>query len=337
MVLSNAALAKSWVLFVVARWRVASVALPAAAICGGVRQAVWGSAALLPIPTHSGYYVDASVLNGFVAASIFVLAILLNGIMADYKESERIPGEIEAAFQALLAHVLVSARAKKFEPLPELRALRSMLRTVARCVDKSAPYAQCVRELMAADVDLIAALDSHGVMAPHYTGFTNIIRSRLGRAHVISDTTFLLPFYSLFDTLVTIVHILLVITNFTSHYAGVTNACVFSFLFVYLGVLVRDLDDPFGYPDRYQERCVDAARRLPLSVSSTITDASSIDFSILTVSFASMLGAELERLGEPFSPTPDSVCAGEGEVAGAGAGAGGVLIVKGVTGKVAAA
>ena len=246
MVLSNAALATSWVLFVVARWRVASVALPAAAICGGVRQAVWGSAALLPIPTHSGYYVDASVLNGFVAASIFVLAILLNGIMADYKESERIPGEIEAAFQALLAHVLVSARAKKFEPLPELRALRSMLRTVARCVDKSAPYAQCVRELMAADVDLIAALDSHGVMAPHYTGFTNIIRSRLGRAHVISDTTFLLPFYSLFDTLVTIVHILLVITNFTSHYAGVTNACVFSFLFVYLGVLVRTSTTPLA-------------------------------------------------------------------------------------------
>ena len=196
-------------LFAVARWRVGLVALPFAAVCGGVRYAIWKPGSLLPNPLASGWYVDSSVLTGFVSASIFVLAILLNGIMADYKESERIPGEIESGFQALLAHVLASARIKKFAPVRELQALRGMLHTVVRCVNRSAPYDVCARELMAFDVEFVHALDGHGAMVPNCTNFTNLIRSRMGRAHVIADTAFLLPFYSLFDALVTLVHILL--------------------------------------------------------------------------------------------------------------------------------
>lgn len=263
-------------LFLVARWRVALVALPVAAICGGVRYAIWQPNARLPTPLASGWFVDTTVLTGFISASIFVLAILLNGILADYKESERIPGEIESAFQAVLAHVLASARIKKFKPAGELRALRGMLRTVARCVNKSAPYAVCARELMALDVEFVAALDAHGSMIPNITNFTSIIRARMGRAHVIADTHFLLPFYSLFDALVALVLILLVVTNFSTAVVGVTNASVFSFLFVYLGVLVRDLDDPFGYPDGYLEKCLDETRWLPTSVSSTMSDRKSV-------------------------------------------------------------
>jgi hypothetical protein len=102
--------------FVVARWRVALVSLPVAAVCGGVRYAIWKPNSQLPNPLASGWFVDSSVLTGFISASIFVLAILVNGIMADYKESERIPGEIESALQALLArkraHQEVRARSR---------------------------------------------------------------------------------------------------------------------------------------------------------------------------------------------------------------------------------
>ena len=308
-------------LFLLARWRVALVALPVAAVCGGVRFAIWRPNATLPTPLASGWFVDTTVLTGFISASIFVLAILLNGIMADYKESERIPGEIESGFQAVLAHVLASARIKKFKPAGELRALRGMLRTVARCVNKSAPYAVCARELMALDVELVAALDAHGAMIPNVTNFTSVIRSRMGRAHVIADTDFLLPFYSLFDALVALVLILLVVTNFSTQIVGVTNASVFSFLFVYLGVLVRDLDDPFGYPTDYLEKCLDESRWLPISVSSTMSDASSIDFSILLVSFGGMLNAELERIGEPVAPSPAAASANSiGSAGGSGSG-----------------
>ena len=181
-----------------------------------------------------------------------------------------------------------------------------MLRTIVRCVNKTAPYAVCVRELMAFDVEFVHALDGHGAMVPNCTNFTNLIRSRMGRAHVIAETDFLLPFYSLFDALVSLVHILLWATSFSSLIVGVTNASVFSFLFVYLGLLVRDLDDPFGYPKGYLERCLDEERWLPLSVSYAMIDSSSIDFSILVVSFNSMLNAELERIGEPVSRTANS-------------------------------
>ena len=51
------------------------------------------------------FAVDASVVSSFLGASIFVLAIVLGGVMQDYKESEKIPSEIESQFQFLLTHL----------------------------------------------------------------------------------------------------------------------------------------------------------------------------------------------------------------------------------------
>ena len=314
--------------FLLARWRVALVALPAAALAGGVRAAVWAGTAATRSPSAAGFTVDAAVLNAFISASIFVLAILVNGVVADFKESEKIPAEIESAFQALLAHVMLSAKMKKFDPSRELNALRAMLLAIARSIDKTAPYDACARELLAADVALLEALEDHKSAANSTPNFTNTIRSRVSRIFVISDTSFLLPAYALFDTLVAIVHVLLIVAVSSTYPAGIITAAVFSFLFVYLGFLVRDLDDPFGYPPTYQERCLEMAQKLPISARNTLSDASSIDFSILFLSFVAILNSEIDKAGEGAKAAIASQADGKGagiapsKVSSVGSGAG---------------
>ena len=66
----------------IARARLLFAAIPLALIVVGVRAATWlapeSTFRLLPS-------LDPSVLSSFIAAAIFVIALLLNGVMADYK------------------------------------------------------------------------------------------------------------------------------------------------------------------------------------------------------------------------------------------------------------
>ena len=66
----------------IARARLLFAAIPLALIVVGVRAATW----LAPESTFRRLpSLDPSVLSSFIAASIFVIALLLNGVMADYK------------------------------------------------------------------------------------------------------------------------------------------------------------------------------------------------------------------------------------------------------------
>jgi hypothetical protein len=41
------------------------------------------------------------VITALVAGVFFVIAIILSGVLSDYKESEKIPGELAASIEAL--------------------------------------------------------------------------------------------------------------------------------------------------------------------------------------------------------------------------------------------
>lgn len=56
-----------------------------------------------------------AIFSGIIGATVFLLGFLLNGVMADYKESEKIPGEL-AACLATLADEAESAWMSKGDP-----------------------------------------------------------------------------------------------------------------------------------------------------------------------------------------------------------------------------
>ena len=76
------------VLFALARWRLAITAAPFVVVSAYIRHAVW-----LPASAGGaggpGFNLDTSTTSGFIGAAVFVMAILLNGVMSDFKESEK--------------------------------------------------------------------------------------------------------------------------------------------------------------------------------------------------------------------------------------------------------
>src|SRR5205085_5694037 len=53
-----------------------------------------------------------ALLSGLVAANVFLLGFLLAGTVADYKESERLPGEVASSLETLADECLIIHEAK---------------------------------------------------------------------------------------------------------------------------------------------------------------------------------------------------------------------------------
>jgi hypothetical protein len=53
------------------------------------------------------------LFSGIVAANVFLMSFLLSGVLTDYKESERLPGELAASLEAIADEVSVLYSSKK--------------------------------------------------------------------------------------------------------------------------------------------------------------------------------------------------------------------------------
>ena len=210
-----------------------------------------------------------------------------------WKEAEKLPCEVEALFTSLHAQSRHAAKLKKMDIVPALTAIHGMLLSWARFLDTTWTYEQALSALSMNEDALFFELDSHGSTGSCAMHLANI-RAKMARLHVIRGTSFFLPAYTLSDGIVSIVLGLLV-TSKVGQATGYVNAFVFSCLFIYLGLLVRDIDNPFGYPQAHNERNLRKRKSIPMPFRAAIIDGSSIDFSILFVSFGLRLQEALSE------------------------------------------
>ena len=213
---------------IIARARLLFAVIPLSLCVVGIRAAAWiaphSTLRLLPA-------LDPSVLSSFIAAAIFVVALLLNGVMSDYKESEKLPSEIESLFTSLHAQARHGPRVKGFDSQPTLRAIHRMLLAFARFLDGTYDYGTALEEFSQGEDALMFELDSKGCAGGSSTQLFNL-RAKMSRINIIRETSFLPAAYMLADSLVSLVLTLLIITRNPSAETGYVNAAVFSCLFL---------------------------------------------------------------------------------------------------------
>jgi len=52
------------------------------------------------------------LFSGIVAANVFLMGFLLTGVLTDYKESERLPGELAASIESITEETLATYKSK---------------------------------------------------------------------------------------------------------------------------------------------------------------------------------------------------------------------------------
>jgi len=199
-----------------------------------------------------GGVLEFSDLTFVLTGGVFLVGFMLAGTMADYKEAERLPGEVVCALETIEETFNQGAASKaSLDPL----ALRSLVRETADAIDDWL-HRRANFDKVASRLDGLAEgarqLERAGAAPPIGVRAINEIhglRRSLIRMSVISRTGFLATGYALLETLTVIIVSLLMIAKFRSLLAESMLVALITLIYVYMLRLIRDIDDPFEYSE----------------------------------------------------------------------------------------
>ncbi len=184
-----------------------------------------------------------------ITADVFILGFLLSGVMSDYKESERLPGDLATSIGVIADECLLLWRHKSAAParacLEHVAELTGSLRRWFNRTERTARVAEEVNRLG----DYFAALEE-------YTAANYLVRLKqeqsaisrmLVRVHTIRETTFVSSGYMMARLVTASVLLGLLVIKVEPWYESVFLVGVIGWLLSYLILLINDLDNPFDY------------------------------------------------------------------------------------------
>ena len=204
------------------------------------------------------HFLDLEVLSlsplfsGIIAANVFLMGFLIAGVLADYKESEKLPGELVVSIQAIRdeAHALI--RARQAEParacLAHTGALAGALLDWFHKRRETAEVQRLIRDLG----DHYSAMEP--LTAPPFIARLKqeqtALRRMVVRCHTIRETNFVSSGYVIAELTTVLLSLGLILTRFTPFHESLFFVFVINFFLIYLLALIRSLDNPFGYYER---------------------------------------------------------------------------------------
>jgi hypothetical protein len=138
--------------------------------------------------------LDVTLFAPIITCVFFVLSIVFSNVIADYKESEKIPADFVAYFTALTAFAASEARCRGFSARPLLLDIQSMLLCVLSTLDKKRGYVTDLRAFHEACVSFktyARAQGVHEMESPEHAAAE--IAKKLTRIHDIGRLSIILP------------------------------------------------------------------------------------------------------------------------------------------------
>jgi hypothetical protein len=194
-----------------------------------------------------------ALFTGIIAANVFLMGFLLSGVLADYKESERLPSELSACLENMAQEVRGIGISK-----PEAR--------IGPCLSRLSQLSQDIKSWLYKSIDTPALMESlddltdQSEALQQWTQSTFIarikseqstLRRTLTRIETIRETSFVSEGYILAYVITFVLCMGLVLIQMEPFYESLLFSGVIGFLLVFLLMLIRDLDNPFGYYERY--------------------------------------------------------------------------------------
>jgi len=184
-----------------------------------------------------------------VTANVFIIGFLLTGVISDYKESERVPGDLAVSLGAIADECALIWRRK--EAAPARDALREVFELV-----------QAVRGWFYKDVrshdllERVSGLGDHFAEIEPFTQPNFIVRLKqeqtsisrlLTRVHTIRETSFVSSGYLMAKLATALVLLGLLLLEVHPWYESVFLVGVIAWFLSYIILLIADLDNPFDY------------------------------------------------------------------------------------------
>ncbi len=188
-----------------------------------------------------------------VAADVFLLGFLLSGAMPDYKEAEKIPGEIASALDSVVEEcdVLQQKPGAKKDAVACLEHTRSVIRSITKWFEHKERTRDVVAALRAY-APIFARLEPHtqANFLVRLKQEVASVRRMVVRMRNIREATVVAPAYAVSELFTAMVIFSLLFVDMGTLPEAVMITVGITYLLVYMIFLIRDLDNPFQYHDK---------------------------------------------------------------------------------------
>jgi predicted membrane chloride channel (bestrophin family) len=199
-----------------------------------------------------------AIFSAMIGANVFLIGFLISGVLADYKESEKLPGELSGIFFTLADEINFTG-IKMADGEFARERLKKVLELAVRTKEWLHKKAK-TRDLML----LIEGLSDEFVLLEKYTAPNyvarlkqeqNNLRKIITRIHTIRETDFIFSGYFIASTTTNLLILGMVFLKIEPFYESLFFVGLVTYLLFFLLKLIRDLDNPFGYyeKDSYED------------------------------------------------------------------------------------
>jgi hypothetical protein len=201
------------------------------------------------------------LFSALVASTVFLLGFLLNGVLADFKESEKLPSEVASCLMLIAREIrAVPIHNPKANVEEAMVAIGDLSQAVLKWIKRSDSSTQELLRVYdhAHDQVVLAScwLNASSLKGRLMNEMSYLLRS-IHRIDVIRETDFVTMVYWLANLSTIILCGGLI---FASGYPQQDSAFflfVISFLLVFVLHLISDIDNPFGFSDPRSAEDVD--------------------------------------------------------------------------------
>ncbi|MBX2813966.1 MAG: hypothetical protein KTR25_19280 [Myxococcales bacterium] len=226
------------------KWRLIAATIPYAAV------ALLLKLALTYLFNFEGMMEIQEVRLVFTSG-IFLIGFMLAGTLADYKESEKIPGHLATLLEGLEEMSANLAQQTGIDPKHSRQEILELGRSIMDWFCQRINQ-DTIHDRLTNYNCMIQTLLSAGAAPPivgrvHQYMFD--IRATITRTHVISRTGFIPTGYALLELLIVAITVLLLLTRFHSLTSAISVVFFVELLYIYMYYLIWDIDDPFEYSE----------------------------------------------------------------------------------------
>lgn len=215
------------------------------------------------------------LFSALVASTVFLLGFLLNGVLSDFKESEKLPAEIATSLESLQLEIAaIPLHHPGTVVTPHQRAVAALGRQLLRWLQHglSTEQLRLVYRDCHALVSEASTLQRSSTLQGRLMGEMASVLRAINRIETIRETSFVPLVYWLALAGIALLCGGLVFAVSEQITEAFFFVCVIAFLLVFLLHLIDDLDNPFGQAD--PDSAEDVSLELLESVVATLESRS---------------------------------------------------------------
>jgi hypothetical protein len=192
-----------------------------------------------------------ALFTSLIASTTFIIGFLITGVIADYKESEKIPGDLASSLEVLYDETEIISKNKGAKETEDFKKYhKEFMERLDSWFYKKERTSALLGKLSGMN-DFFARFESltQAAFISRMKQEQSNIRKLIVRIHTIRETNFVDSAYTIVETLAVFLVIGLTLLKLEPFYEALFFVTLVSFLVLYMIFLIRDLDNPFDYAE----------------------------------------------------------------------------------------